>query len=130
MNAIKREIARLAPQTEVKVLPYDHNFMDEVLAFEPDLMLTFPMTSVGLAAPYYVFKHLFGTKVVCFRAEGIVDPASPQSVSNHIGYDRYGPKLVDYELVLGSGAGEANRRRTGGLPKVVLGKPSEVLRLP
>lgn len=103
MNAIKREIARLAPQTEVKVLPYDHNFMDEVLAFEPDLMLTFPMTSVGLAAPYYVFKHLFGTKVVCFRAEGIVDPASPQSVSNHIGYDRYGPKLVDYELFWGPG---------------------------
>lgn len=103
MNAIKREIALLAPQTEVRVLPYDHKFMDEVLAFEPDVMLTFPMTSVGLAAPYYVFKHLFGTKVVCFRAEGIVDPASPQSVSNHIGYDRYGPTLVDYELFWGPG---------------------------
>lgn len=103
MNAIKREIALLAPEVEARVVAYDHGFMEEVLAFKPDVMLTFPMTSKGLAAPYYVFKHLFGTKVVCFRAEGIMDPASPQSVSNHIGYDRYGPMLVDYEIFWGPG---------------------------
>jgi surface carbohydrate biosynthesis protein len=103
MNAIKREILALAPGSEVKVLPYDAAFMEEVLAFRPHVMMTFPMTSVGLAAPYYIFKHLFGTKVVCFRAEGIVDPTSPQSVANHIGYDRYGPTLVDYEIFWGPG---------------------------
>jgi len=101
MNAIKREIAELAPQAETRIVPYDDRFMDEVLAFKPDVMMTFPMTSTGLAAPYYVFKHLFGTKVICFRAEGIVDPASALSVSNHVGYDRYGPALVDYELFWG-----------------------------
>jgi surface carbohydrate biosynthesis protein len=103
MNAIRREIADLAPDAETKVVPYDARFMDEVLAFRPDVMMTFPMTSVGLAEPYYVFKHLFGTQVYCFRAEGIIDPGSPQSVSNHVGYDEYGPTLVDGEIFWGPG---------------------------
>jgi hypothetical protein len=103
MNAIRREIAGLAPQAQTKVVPYDTRFMDEVLAFRPDVMMTFPMTSVGLAEPYYVFKHLFGTKVFCFRAEGIIDPGSPHSVANHVGYDEYGPTLVDGEIFWGPG---------------------------
>ena len=103
MNAIKHEIAKLAPDTEMKILPYDDKFMDEVLAFRPNVILTFPMTSKSLAAPYYVFKYLFNTRVVCFRAEGIVDTTSPQSVSNHLGYDRYGPTLVDCEIFWGPG---------------------------
>lgn len=103
MNAVRREIAGLAPDTETKVVPYDTRFMDEVLAFRPDVVMTFPMTSIGLAEHYYVFKHLFGTRVVCFRAEGIIDPGSPQSVSNHVGYDEYGPTLVDGEIFWGPG---------------------------
>ena len=103
MNAVKREIVALAPDSEVKVVPYNAGFMEEVLAFRPDVMMTFPMTSVGLAEPYYVFKRLFGTRVFCFRAEGIIDPGSPQSVSNHVGYDRYGPALVDGEIFWGPG---------------------------
>jgi len=103
MNAICREIAALAPQTETKVIPYDGSFVDEVVAFRPDVVLTFPMTSVTLAAPYYIFKHLFGTRVCCFRAEGIIDPSSPSSVANHVGYDRYGPTLIDGEIFWGPG---------------------------
>lgn len=103
MNAVKREIVSLAPGSVVKVIPYDSSFVEEVLAFRPDVMMTFPMTSVGLAEPYYLFKRLFGTKVFCFRAEGIIDPASPQSVSNHVGYDRYGSALVDGEIFWGPG---------------------------
>ena len=103
MNAIRREIAELAPDAETRVVPYDTTFMDEVLAFRPDVMMTFPMTSVGLAEPYYVFKHLFGTRVFCFRAEGIIDPGSPHSVANHVGYDAYGPTLVDGEVFWGPG---------------------------
>lgn len=103
MNAICREIAALAPQTVTRVIPYDGSFVDQVVAFHPDVVLTFPMTSVTLAAPYYVFKHLFGTRVFCFRAEGIIDPASPSSVANHVGYDRYGATLVDGEIFWGPG---------------------------
>jgi len=103
MNAVRREIAALAPDAETKVVPYDHRFMDEVLAFRPDVMMTFPMTSVGLAEPYYVFKHLFGTRVFCFRAEGIIDPGSAHSVANHVGYDEYGPTLIDGEIFWGPG---------------------------
>lgn len=106
MNAVKREIAALRPDAEVRILPYDARFYDEALAFRPDVVLTFPMTSVGLAEPYYVHKFLFGTKVVCFRAEGIIDPASAQSLANHTGYDRYGPRLIDYEIFWGPGPAE------------------------
>lgn len=103
MNAIRREIAAAAPDTVTKVIQYDGGFMGEMLAFRPDVVMTFPMTSVTLAAPYYVFKHLFGTRVLCFRAEGIIDPSSPSSVANHVGYDRYGPQLVDGEIFWGPG---------------------------
>jgi hypothetical protein len=103
MNAIRREITAVVPETVTKVIAYDGRFMEEMLAFKPDVVLTFPMTSVTLAAPYYVFKHLFGTRVICFRAEGIIDPGSPSSVANHVGYDRYGPALVDAEIFWGPG---------------------------
>lgn len=103
MNAVKREIETIAPDSLVRLIQYDHKFRDEVVTFRPDVMMTFPMTSVGLAAPYYVFKHKFRTKVVCFRAEGIIDPGSPYSVSSHVGYDKYGPELVDCEIFWGPG---------------------------
>lgn len=103
MNAIKREIFELSPDIEAKVLPYDDRFRDEVLGFGPDVIMTFPMTSVGLSQPYYILKSIFGTKVVCFRAEGIIDPASPHSVANHVGYDQYGSSLVDCEIFWGPG---------------------------
>lgn len=103
MNAVKREIEAIKPATLVKLLQYDGKFRDEVLTFKPHVMMTFPMTSTGLAAPYYVFKYLFGTKVVCFRAEGIIDANAPQAVTDQVGYDHYGPKLVDYEIFWGPG---------------------------
>ena len=103
VNSIRREIAALAPQTVTKVVPYDSRFMDEVLAFRPNVVMTYPMTSIGLAEPYYVLKHFFGTRVFCFRAEGIIDPESPQSLANHAGYDEYGPNLVDGEMFWGPG---------------------------
>ena len=87
-----------------KIIRYDDRFMAEVLAFRPDVMLMFPMTSVTLAVPYHVFKHLFGTRDFCFRAEGIVDPNSPSSLSNHIEYDRYGATLVDGDIYWGPGS--------------------------
>lgn len=103
MNAVKREISIIAPASQVKLVQYDHKFLDEVLSFRPNVIMTFPMTSVGLAAPYYIFKQFFNAKVVCFRAEGIIDQNSPDSIANHVGYDSYGPGLVDYELFWGPG---------------------------
>jgi len=103
MNAITAELAALEPTAEARIIPYDGRFTEEVLAFRPDVMMTFPMTSFGTAEPYYLFKHLFSTRVLCYRAEGIIDPGSPQSVTNHIGYDRYGSRLVDGEIFWGPG---------------------------
>ena len=103
MHAIRREIAVLAPDAETAILPYDVNFDEGVLAFRPTTIMTFPMTSIGLSPHYYVFKHLFDCRVVCFRAEGILDPESTQSLSNHLGYDTYGRRLVDGEIFWGPG---------------------------
>jgi hypothetical protein len=103
MNAIKHEMAALDPTVDVKILPFDSRFMEAAVAHRPDAILTYPMTGVGLSSPYYVLKHLFGSKIFCFRAEGIIDPGNPQSVSNHVGFDRYGPGLVDYEVFWGPG---------------------------
>ena len=69
---------------------------DTVVNMHVGSSLTFPMTSKTLAEPYYIFKHLFGTKVVCFRAEGIVDPASAQSdqAREHLGMPGAAPQHV------------------------------------
>lgn len=103
MHAIRREIAALAPAAEVAILPYDAHFFEGVLAFKPTTIMTFPMTSIGLSPDYYLFKHFFHCRVVCFRAEGILDPKSTQSLSNHLGYDKYGRQLVDGEIFWGPG---------------------------
>lgn len=103
MNAIKRELAALDRTAEVRIVRFDHEFADIALAYRPDVVLTYPMTGVGLSPPYYVVKQFVGSRVVCFRAEGIIDPGNPQSVSNHVGFDRYGPRLVDCEVFWGPG---------------------------
>lgn len=103
MNAIAREVRKRVPDAKIYLIRYDADFIPAVMAVRPEVILTFPMTSVGLSLPYYLFKHHYGCKVVCFRAEGILDPTSAQSAANHVGYDSYGPTLVDYELFWGPG---------------------------
>lgn len=103
MNSIAREIRKEVPDATIRLIRFDPDFVPAVMAVRPEVIFTYPMTSVGLSLPYYLFKHHFRSKVVCFRAEGIIDPASPQSVANHVGYDAYGSTLVDYELFWGPG---------------------------
>lgn len=103
MNAIRREVLKIEPDALIRIFPYDGVFTREVVAFRPDVVMTFPLTSKGLAWHFYLLKFLYRTRIACFRAEGIVDPNSPQNIATHAGYDSYGKNLVDAEIFWGPG---------------------------
>src|SRR5690349_2087003 len=97
ISSIKREILVQSPNTEVQIIPYDHMFASAVKKFRPDVILTFPMGSAGVARSFYLFKLYYCMRVLCFRSEGILDPNVPANVAGHIGFDRYGSRLIDAE---------------------------------
>ncbi len=102
MQAIQRQIHRLQPDAQVEILGVEGRFYESVFQFRPDTILTFPFTSVGFAQLYYNFKRKLGCRIVCFRAEGILDiRGDEKNVEWTVGYDRYGKYLVDYELFWG-----------------------------
>lgn len=101
MRAIERGLIALRPDAVVTIQNFSGNFTDEILRFRPDVIVTFPMTSVGLSYHYYVFKHYLQCTVICLRAEGVVHFDNPKNVEAHIGYDKYGPRLVDFEVFWG-----------------------------
>lgn len=102
MQAIQGQIQRLQPDAQVEILGVEGPFYETVFQFGPDTILTFPFTSVGFAKLYYNFKRKLGCRIVCFRAEGILDiRGDEKNIEWTVGYDRYGKYLVDYELFWG-----------------------------
>ncbi len=103
MSSIKREILVQSPNTEVQIVPFEATLIRAVKKFRPDVILTFPMGSAGVARLFYLFKLYRLARVLCFRSEGILDPGVPANVANHIGFDRYGSRLIDAEIFWGPG---------------------------
>lgn len=103
MTAIQNKIRLLDPSVIVEIIPFDGNFIRSATAFRPQVVMMFPMGSVGISNLVYLLKLRFGCRFVCFRAEGILDPESFQSISNHTGFDRYGSRLIDAEIFWGPG---------------------------
>lgn len=102
MQAIEAQIYRLQPEAQVEIVGVEGPFYESVFQFRPDTILTFPFTSVGFAKLYYNFKRKLGCRIVCFRAEGILDiRGDEKNIEWTVGYDRYGKHLVDYELFWG-----------------------------
>jgi surface carbohydrate biosynthesis protein len=107
MEAIKKEILFLAPNAHVEIWEMcTPVFNKDVLKFKPAVILTFPFTCTGFASWYYLFKLLFGCKILSLRAEGVVDFSTEYMVQWAIGFDHYGKQLVDYEIFWGSQVGE------------------------
>ena len=102
MELIKHNILELQPDAVVEIhemcTPEFNRF---VLKFRPDVILTFPFTCVGFSIRYYLIKFLFKTKIICFRAEGVIGLNSEYDAKWATGFDSYGPSLVDYELFWG-----------------------------
>ena len=106
MAAIRDEALRARPDVKFRIVPYEAMFDGSALAFRPDVVVTFPLTGIGSADLIYPFKWHYKAAVISLRAEGVVNPDSESNIADHIGYDRYGPHLVDWEVFWGPGMTE------------------------
>lgn len=109
-----------------------------VLRFPQHVILTYPFTCVGFSRWFYVFKLLLRCRVVCLRAEGVVDLSSQRSIDWATGYDTYRAGAGRRGALLGSQgrgghrgqprqAGEALRPRAralGGVSPARVGHPT------
>jgi surface carbohydrate biosynthesis protein len=103
MSAIREQISAMDPSAVVQIVPFDGNLMRSAIIFRPDTVLIFPMTSLGVSRLLYLLKLYFGCRIVCLRAEGVINAKSAKAVADHIGYDRYGSRLIDAELFWAAG---------------------------
>lgn len=102
MEAIKREILIIEPHAFVEIREMCSSGFDKfVFKFRPDVILTFPFTCEGFSHIYYLFKYFLNTKIISFRAEGVIDFRSEYNLEWAVGMDQYGKTLVDYELFWG-----------------------------
>ena len=103
-ESIRREVLKLAPSAKVEILEYrDPQFVSKAIAFGPRAILTFPFTALTVADTFYPIKFLTDCSVITYRAEGGLLDYSGVMVDNtfFVGYDQYGPTLVDRELFWG-----------------------------
>jgi hypothetical protein len=103
-EAIRRQILELAPSVKVEILEYrDVMFLQKAIDFRPQVIMTFPFTAVTIADRFYPIKFLTNCRIITYRAEGGLLDYSGVIVENtfFVGYDRYGPTLVDRELFWG-----------------------------
>jgi hypothetical protein len=85
---------------------HDPEVYAKLLAFAPDLILTFPFTAAPLSRPFLVLKRVLDCRIVCLRAEGVIDFRSEQHVRWFAGMDSYPSTFVDHELAWGSRSAE------------------------
>jgi len=85
---------------------HDPEVYGKLLAFAPDVILTFPFTAAPLSRPFLVLKRILGCRIVCLRAEGVIDFRSEQHVRWFAGMDSYPSTFVDHELAWGSRSAE------------------------
>lgn len=102
MEAIKQEILKINHNAIVEVRQrFTPKFNKFVFKFKPNVILTYPFTSETLSRWFYLFKMFLGSKIICFRTEGVMDFQSSYELERFVGYDSYGKELVDYELSWG-----------------------------
>ena len=79
----------------------DTAFNKKLTAFEPTALLTFPLTSRGIAQHYYALKYALDCRIVSYRTEGQISISDANYSAWMVGFDEYGPNLVDWELFWG-----------------------------
>jgi len=103
MDSIRRQILLINKDAVVEIKEMcTPEFNKFVFKFKPNVILTFPFTCIGFSKWYYLFKVFLNSKIICFRAEGVVDFSSEYNTMWAVGFDSYGSTLVDYELFWGS----------------------------
>lgn len=114
---IMRKIAHWAktldPAAVIRIVHYSKpGMLQEVLAFNPQVMLLFPLTSTGASRLPTILKAACGTTVVTLETEGGTGyDTSHDYLKQFVGYDKYSSDLVDYSLYWGP----HDARHIGGL---------------
>ena len=103
-ESIRRQILELAPSVQVEIVEFrDVMFLQKAIDFRPQVVMTFPFTALTIADRWYPIKFLTNCRLITYRAEGGLLDYSGVIIDNtfFVGYDRYGPTLVDRELFWG-----------------------------
>ena len=106
MKTIERIVSALIEidqNVQTDVVEYrSHTFLTDVVEANPDILITYPFTSIGLSLRFYIIKFLLNCFVVTFPAEGLLASTSPSRISLMVGLDRYGSALVDHAIFWGT----------------------------
>lgn len=95
------QIKEKYPNAEILITSlFASGILDTLLAFQPQVIFGYPLTARGLAKHYYLLKALFNCKIVLYRTEGVITKSGGDTAF-HLGYENYGPQLVDGELFWG-----------------------------
>src|SRR3972149_3880548 len=111
MNNIINWIVQKEPETTIKMLDFrEDRFISKTLEYSPNIIFTFPFTAYPVSTPFYIVKYLLNCHIVCFTTEGLLNFNSEKQIKRHIGFDRYGNAIVDYELVWGKKVAESEAK--------------------
>lgn len=106
MNTIERIVSALEEidqKIQTDIVEYlSPTFLTDVLEANPDILVTYPFTAIGLSQRFYIIKFLLNCCVVTFPAEGLLSSTSSSYISRMTGFDRYGKVLVDHAIFWGT----------------------------
>lgn len=100
---IIEELYSISKNIEVKII-YDGNgndVIDDVLLFDPDIIITYPITTDYQINNYSIAKLLCKCHIICFSTEGFFCIDEPQHLEWLVGMYSYSKRLVDYECFWG-----------------------------
>ncbi len=122
LERIAQALRRINPACVTERVEYrDPAFFERVTQFEPTVILTFPLTSRGIAARFYALKYALDCRIVSYRTEGQISLSDANYSDWMVGFDEYGANLVDWELFWGELSG-----RVVGQSLVDQGKLSDI----
>ena len=101
-ECIKYQILNISPESSVLIVDFrSPNFMIQLLAFQPETLLMFPLTAKTISYIPYILKAAFKTKIISYRTEGIFPATSYDQLESFAGQGCYGPCCIDAELFWG-----------------------------
>lgn len=102
LECVAQQITEMDPQSSVLIVDFrDPDFLAQLLAFQPETLLTFPLTARTISYIPYLMKAAFRTRVLFYRTEGIFTADTPGHLEAVAGQGRYGPCCTDGELFWG-----------------------------
>jgi len=77
------------------------NLLRTGITFKPNVILTFPLTALGLSTELHILKFLFNCKIISLRTEGVFNYDNSTEMISVTGIDSYSKFLIDFEVFWG-----------------------------